>query len=689
MSVMPGCRAARRAARAAASVLLCASASAQCTPFTLPSVWPPSAQAPMPPYVSITTRGGSTLDSVVFVTVGTVTAANNRTIRLGGPGGPNVKSFACANASATIIGFGYTLEATASYLPYGAFAALHRLGPFRCSDGTTNATLLDSQSPNGNNGQAYELPVNLCGGVAGSPSITPTSRPTGGPTACTAWTPPAVWLGRARPPWQRIAAWGGGTLDQIALTNASGTLNMGTLGGTLLAPVFGATCASGAPIVGFSYRTDSSGTATTQSYPYPRYSGIYSIGPFACGDGTLNNTVLYQATGAGGAFPYTIYTMPPYMCGWSSSLSPSISPSVSPSPSISPSPAPTPTKTATNTGTATNTESQGASPSTTTTNTLTASQPATATSSSTVASTGTPSGTPTSPPTASSTVAPSVPTPSTTGTPTASSTASLSVGATPSASPTSSLPAGVSPSNTAMPSDAGTPSPGAVTSPGAPAATPSPADSGGGGGSLAASTDSGGGVAVIAGAAGGGVLVLAAAAAAVVLLRGRRRRAQAATALTSQSSGGGGGGGGGAGSAAAAAIISPLATQRAAAAGSGSFRAPTPAAALARPAAQQASRAPAAPAVASAAADAAPPGHAQASEGLLPGWEAVYSRSKQTWYYKHKGTGETSWTKPAAAAAQAAAPAGGVWVEAMSKSKNMPYWRNSVTGVTTWSNPNK
>jgi hypothetical protein len=114
-----------------------------------------------------------------------------------------------------------------------------------------------------------------------------------------------------------------------------------------------------------------------------------------------------------------------------------------------------------------------------------------------------------------------------------------------------------------------------------------------------------------------------------------------------------------------------------------------------RPAAQQASRAPAAPAVTSAAADAAPQ---DLTDGLLPGWEPVFSRSKQTWYFKHKASGETSWTKPTAEAKKegakesrkpVVAPEAGVWVEAMSKSKGVPYWRNSVTGVTTWTDPNK
>ena len=171
-------------ARAAALLLCAAAASAQCVPFTLPPVWPASARAPPPPYVSVSSRGGSTLDSVTLVTVGTVTAQNNQTTRLGGAGGPNVKRFSCSNASAYVIGFGYTIEATSTYLPYGMFSALHRIGPWRCSDGSTNYTLQDSLSPQGNDGAEYVLPVNLCGGPPGSPSITPTAAPTGGPAAC-------------------------------------------------------------------------------------------------------------------------------------------------------------------------------------------------------------------------------------------------------------------------------------------------------------------------------------------------------------------------------------------------------------------------------------------------------------------------------------------------------------------------
>ena len=105
---------------------------------------------------------------------------------------------------------------------------------------------------------------------------------------------------------------------------------------------------------------------------------------------------------------------------------------------------------------------------------------------------------------------------------------------------------------------------------------------------------------------------------------------------------------------------------------------------------------------------AAPMGLAQAAEGLPLGWEPVFSRSKNTYYYRHKTSQETSWVKPAvtaaaAAAAAAAAPSSALavpsaagdaeanlppgWTAVWSKSKSVYYWRNMSSGATSWTKP--
>ena len=105
------------------SLALCLGQS--CVNFTLPTVWPAAARAPDPPYARIYVRGGSTLDAVYLVKVGTPTASNNLTTRLGGVGGPNYVSFDFCPPNTTIIGFGWSTESNAQYTPYGLFSAMH------------------------------------------------------------------------------------------------------------------------------------------------------------------------------------------------------------------------------------------------------------------------------------------------------------------------------------------------------------------------------------------------------------------------------------------------------------------------------------------------------------------------------------------------------------------------------------
>ena len=159
----------------------------------------------------------------------------------------------------------------------------------------------------------------------------------------------------------------------------------------------------------------------------------------------------------------------------------------------------------------------------------------------------------------------------------------------------------------------------------------------------------------------------------------RRRRQRNGAALTAAQQTGGGAGGA---DAAIAGELSPLAALRTTA--NPSFR----------PAALGSARAvvmPPLPAARAAAAAAVPdvlavtPAAAEsedaATQGLLPDWEAVWSRSKQTYYYRHKESGEVQWNKPSSE------PADSLWVEHMSRSKGRPYWKHKYTGETTWSRP--
>jgi len=133
-----------------------------------------------------------------------------------------------------------------------------------------------------------------------------------------------------------------------------------------------------------------------------------------------------------------------------------------------------------------------------------------------------------------------------------------------------------------------------------------------------------------------------------------------------------------------------------------SFRAPSVAAGGAAGAA-------AAPAPAAA----GPTGGARAAAefGLLPGWAPVWSKSRAVFYWRHDGTGEVTWDKPAQAVESAAAAAevetaAGVrafqaskagqvnaevglpdgWKAVWSTSRAVWYWR-SEAGEVSWTKP--
>jgi len=83
---------------------------------------------------------------------------------------------------------------------------------------------------------------------------------------------------------------------------------------------------------------------------------------------------------------------------------------------------------------------------------------------------------------------------------------------------------------------------------------------------------------------------------------------------------------------------------------------------------------------------------------LPPGWEQVTDPASGKPYYCNRGTGETSWTPPAAPAAMApppapmpmpaaspALPAG--WETAADPSSGKTYYFNRATGETKWEPP--
>ena len=159
-----------------------------------------------------------------------------------------------------------------------------------------------------------------------SPSASPTASPS---SPCTPYQPPAVWGGAAPlPPWKRVTATLMNTyvtIDGLQFTSADNS--NATVGGYQLTPAMSVACANpGALITAFAY-TEYSGS----SYPYPTKSGLQSMGPWRCDDGSTITTVLVAnptcCNGASAALPAGRVCLP--------SPSPSPSPSNSPSASAS------------------------------------------------------------------------------------------------------------------------------------------------------------------------------------------------------------------------------------------------------------------------------------------------------------------------------------------------------------------
>ena len=203
---------------------------------------------------------------------------------------------------------------------------------------------------------------------------------------------------------------------------------------------------------------------------------------------------------------------------------------------------------------------------------------------------------------------------------------------------------------------------------------------GGGGGAGQLAPDASGGAAAVVGGVVGAIVVLAAAGALLFLTQRRRASRAAAAPLAKMPP----------------ALATTAATSAAAAtAAEASFRHPAEslypsvnplaAAADATASGRAAAAPPRAPAVAAAGDGDA---ETEAKSGLLPGWTAVWSKSRATWYWRNASSGETSWQKPANAAASqqptARLPPG--WTETISRSQGKPFWRH-VDGRTQWTRP--
>ena len=75
--------------------------------------------------------------------------------------------------------------------------------------------------------------------------------------------------------------------------------------------------------------------------------------------------------------------------------------------------------------------------------------------------------------------------------------------------------------------------------------------------------------------------------------------------------------------------------------------------------------------------------HPVAAGGLPPGWMAALDRARNMTYFYNAGTGERSWTRPAAPAAPL--PPG--WSEGTDPRTGVAYFYNASTGARQWARP--
>ena len=159
-----------------------------------------------------------------------------------------------------------------------------------------------------------------------SPSVSPSVAPSVSPSATSSSTPspsspctpfnlntngalPANWNPG---PYTSIRVDKGAAIDYVAI-NPGGTVGTVAPGNTFITSVCG-----GAPFVGFGFKTAS--TSSPSCIQGRRgcqsghsWSGLTSIGPFACQDGTVDPTTASANSGFDDS-DYE-YTLPPHICG--------------------------------------------------------------------------------------------------------------------------------------------------------------------------------------------------------------------------------------------------------------------------------------------------------------------------------------------------------------------------------------
>lgn len=482
--------------------------------------------------------------------------------------------------------------------------------------------------------------------------------------------------------------------------------------------------------------------SVAQPYPQPDdNSGLES-----CGNALANFNGFLNDAQCGLASYACCSVLPASAAALSCTPSATLSPSPSSSLSASPSPSTTFTGTGTATLTATRTASLSAGVSSSGTPAGTTSSSATATGSRTAASSATPSATVTASMTAS-TSGSAPQSASSSGSATLSLGASASV--TPTSSPTSSLPPGASASTTASTSPSGTSAPSdtpfPTSTPMPPSATPSPASASpsaaagspavssspgaapatasslatpsssatataslsfgaspsttatatgstpAAAGAAAAAVADSGSLPAIAGGAAAAVILIAVAG--IVLVRRRQRQRPVTAAVASSDAASAKGAVPSSSSATAAELFNPLHASSGRRLGHSDSLAASSRAAYASQT-PRSFRAPEQPAIAPAAATAAPSAE----------YDRIWSSEHSAYYWQHRVSGESTWDDPSgrsqAAAAAAAAPSSGEeaqraealsgllpgWTPVWSRSHNTYYWR-SAAGESVWEKP--
>ena len=269
-----------------------AAIGANCTPFVFPPFWFANVTLQIPPpWSAIFARGGGTLDGIAFAN----STNGSMSLSIGGTGGWALGAGLCQNG-AKIVGFSWGQESSLSF-QYPSYSGLNFIGPFACSDGTTNGSL-SLRGTAGGVRLNYSIDPSLCGWPVSSVSATmsasvlpsPSASFTAKPSAdlCVPFRMPPNWPTNniSAPPYLSMSARGGGTLDRVAMVNATGGWTQaGANGGAALFPptVF---CAAGAMIVGFAWQRESDMKYQMSVYSGINVGGAHWRGTHEGGDGT-------------------------------------------------------------------------------------------------------------------------------------------------------------------------------------------------------------------------------------------------------------------------------------------------------------------------------------------------------------------------------------------------------------------